>query len=294
MSAGECRRFARVFAEGLERRGMSLGELCKALAARGTPISLAALSYWRSGLRQPEQERSMRAVVAIEEILGLFPGELESLTSPGRRRMPRSDVFAVYPPNRRKAIRRLLGELGMASPFEEVIEREVTTKFDLDERGHGVRLTHISALEAIVSGARRFALVTAGESPNEAQPTFTALGGYRVGRVLRDDVSLVTVAEMLLDEELPFGETAVIEQQVDLDWGSDDNELCYWAWPRVKSATMWVRFHPDMVPVRCETFTRVDGVETAEAIAIHSNSVHRTISKFGPGTCGIRWFWDES
>lgn len=290
MSAVGGRRFADVLTEGLQRRGMSLVTLHNALAARGTPMSLAALSYWRAGLRQPEQEQSIRAVVAIEEILGLFPGELESLVSPGRRRMPRSDVFTVYPPDRREVMRRLLRELGMSTPYDEVIEREVTTKVDLDERGHGVRLTHISALESIVNGAGRFALMTAGDSPDEPPPKFTALAGYRVGRVLRDKKSMVTVAEMLLDEELPFGETTVVEQEVELDWS--DAEIAYWAWPRVKSATMWIRFHPDKVPARCETFTVVDGVEEAEAVSIYGNSVHRTVSSFGPGTFGVRWFWE--
>ncbi|MBB3043127.1 hypothetical protein [Nocardioides soli] len=293
MSAGGRRTFADVFAEALDQRAISLGGLRDELAARGTPVSLASLSYWRAGLRQPEQEQSMRAVTAIEEILGLFPGELESLASPGRRRrLPRSDPFAVYP-DRQQAMGRLLDELGMVNPYDEVIEREVTGKYDLDARGRAVRLTHISLVEAVVNGARRFALVTAGENPDEPPPTFTALGGYRLGRVLRDAASMVTVAEMLLDEELAVGETAILEQQVEIDAAEDDNELRYWAWPRLRSVSLWVRFHPDKVPARCEAFTVVDGREESEEVTTYGHSVHRTITGFGPGTVGLRWFWDD-
>ncbi|MFT4163875.1 MAG: hypothetical protein QM650_01375 [Microlunatus sp.] len=293
MSTARNRTFADAFAEALERRGMSLAALRTELAARGAPVSLAALSYWRSGNRQPEQERSLRAVVAIEEILGMFPGELESLTSSGRRRRwPRSDLFDIYP-NRRDTIIRLLDELGMSSPFEELVEREITTKFDLDERGCAIRFTHISVLEAVVPDARRLALVMAGENPDEPPLAFTALGGYRLGRVVRDQASMVTIAEMLLDEELPMGRTTIVEQQVELDGAEDDNELCYWAWPRVDSVSQWVRFHPDMVPEWCEAFTLVNGVEESEEIPIHGSSVHRTVTRFGPGTVGIRWFWGD-
>ena len=271
---------------------MSLAGLRDALAARGTPMSLAALSYWRSGMRQPEQEQSMRAVVAIEEILGMLPGELESLTWPGRRRLPRSDLFEVYP-DRQEVIVRLLGELGMSNPYEELVEREVTTKFDLDARGCAVRFTNISVLEAVVTGARRLALVMAGENPEESPLQFTALGGYHVGRVVRDHESMVTIAEMLLEEELLAGETAIVEQQVELDGAEDDNELRYWVWPKIDSASLWVRFHPDKVPVRCEAFTIVNGVEDCDEVPIHGSSVHRTVAKFGPGTVGLRWFWDD-
>ena len=223
----------------------------------------------------------------------MFPGELESLTSPGRRRRwPRTDLFDVYP-DRQEVIVRLLGELGMTNPYEEVVEREVTTKYDLDARGRAVRFTHISVLESIVPGARRLALVMVGENPDEPPLTFTALGGYDVGRVLRDETSMVTVAEMILDDELPVGETAIVEQQVELDGAEDDNELRYWAWPRVDSASLWVRFHPDMVPERCEAFTVVNGIEGSEEVPIRGNSVHRTVTRFGPGTVGLRWFWGQ-
>jgi hypothetical protein len=292
MSAGGRRTFADAFAEGLELREMSLGALREALAARGTPISLATLSYWRAGLRQPEQEPSMRAVVAIEEILGLFPGELESLTSPGRRRLPRSDPLAVNP-DRQEAVARLLGELGMSTPYDELIERDVTMKYDLDQRGRAFQMTKIAVVEAVVNGASRRPAVLSGETPDEPPLKFTSLGGQRIGRVISDQESMVTVAEMLLDEELAAGETAILEEQVELAAAEHDNELQYFAWPRVRSVTLWVRFHPDKVPPRCEAYTVVDGLEKAEEITTYGHSVNRTIAGFGPGTFGLRWFWDD-
>lgn len=287
------RTFAEAFAEGLERQGMSLGALRRELVARGAPVSLAALSYWRSGLRQPEQEQSMRAVVAIEQILGLFPGELESLAAPGRRRLPRSHPLDVYPADRREVISRLLGELGMTTPFDELIERDATLKYDLDDRGRAFRMTHIAVVEALVNGARRRPAVLVGENPDEEPLNFVSLGGHRIGRVVSDPQSMVTIAEMLLDEELASGATAVLEKVIAIDAAEDDNELLYWAWPRMRSVTLWVRFHPDLVPPRCQAFTVVDGVERAEEITTYGHSANHTVSGFGPGTVGLRWFWDD-
>lgn len=253
-------------------------------------MSLATLSYWRAGLRQPEHEQSMRALVAIEEILRLFPGELESLVPP-RRRRPRADPLDHYP-GEREVVRRLLAELGMTTPFDEVVDREITIKYDVDERGRSVRLTHISVVEAVIDGAARHAVVTLGEDPAEPPLRFTALGGYRQGRVVADPGSRVTVVEMLLERELAAGETAILEQQMDLDGSEDDNELVYWAQLRVKTASLWVRFHPAKVPSRCEAFSVVEGIERAEEIQMYGSSVTRTVSGFGPGTFGIRWFWE--
>ncbi len=292
MEADERRDFAEAFREGLNRRGMSLETLRDSLAVRGTPVSLAALSYWRSGKRRPARNGSLAAVASIEDILGMFPGDLESLTTPGRRRLPRTDPFSVYG-ERQDAMGRLLAMVGMRTPFDELIEREVTTKYDLDERGRAYRLTHLSVMEAVVNDAQRFALVTAGENPDEGTPTHTALGGYEVERVVHDPEAMVSVAEMILDAPLPAGGTTVLEQQVTIDAAEDDNELRYWAWPRLDSVALWIRFHPDKVPARCEAFTIVNGTEQSQEITSYGSTVHRTTTNFGPGTVGIRWHWDE-
>jgi len=181
----------------------------------------------------------------------------------------------------------------MTTPFDELIDRDFTMKYDLDAQGGPTRMTVFGVLEAVVNGARRRAAVLAGDTADEAPLTFSTLGGHHLGRVVRDHDSMVTVAEMVLDEELAAGETAIFEQQMELDGDKGDTEVRYWAWPRVRSACLWVRFHPDMVPTRCEAFTIVDGIEHSEEISTYGNNAHRTITGFGPGTFGLRWFWED-
>lgn len=61
--------FATRFSDALRERGMTLSELSKRLSGDGNPVSLATLSYWRSGGRQPG-EASIPIVDSIEGILG--------------------------------------------------------------------------------------------------------------------------------------------------------------------------------------------------------------------------------
>ncbi|WP_197320186.1 hypothetical protein [Saccharomonospora sp. NB11] len=66
--------------------GLSLDRIQVRLQERGVPVSVTALSYWQSGKRQPERQRSLRAVLALEEILDVPPGSLLSLLPPPRPR----------------------------------------------------------------------------------------------------------------------------------------------------------------------------------------------------------------
>ena len=93
--------FSFAFDRAHSDRAMSLSALHRVLSARGAGVSLATLSYWRSGQREPEQERSLRALAQVEEVLGLEPGALEALIE-GRRRRVAPDA-TVPPPRTRSA-----------------------------------------------------------------------------------------------------------------------------------------------------------------------------------------------
>src|SRR3954464_5678019 len=105
--------FPEAFAAALRRRGVSLAWLHERLIERGHPVSPAALSYWRSGRSQPERGTSRDALVEIEHLLRVTPGELLSRLGPSRRPGPRPaertlrDLFAENP-----GMERALGDLG--------------------------------------------------------------------------------------------------------------------------------------------------------------------------------------
>ena len=85
------------FADALRHRGVSLAWLHERLVDRGHPVSPAALSYWRSGRSQPERGTSRDALVEIERLLRVAPGDLPPARSvasagpaPGREDHPRA------------------------------------------------------------------------------------------------------------------------------------------------------------------------------------------------------------
>ncbi|WP_028656808.1 hypothetical protein [Nocardioides sp. J54] len=282
--------FGAAFRDALAARSMSLGALQRSLEARGTPVSLATLSYWRSGQREPEQEASLRALAQIEHILHLDPGALERLLEPRRRRVG-LDRLADFSEHHER-IRELLGEVGFNSPSDRLIDREVVLKYELGPDRAPVRSSYVLVVESIHPHADRRATVLTVR-PGAETPQVTPLGGYRLGRLRHDRERGIVVGEMILDRPLVAGETAMLEQEVTYATADpSDNSYLYWAVRRMTSVSIWVRFHPELVPARCEYYTVVDGVEHVTELETFGASVSRTVTGFGPGTLGIRWYWD--
>ena len=65
--------FADALRAAIDARGVSLVWLRDRLADLDNPVSVAALSYWRSGRRRPDSGESLAAVRAIETVLDLPP-----------------------------------------------------------------------------------------------------------------------------------------------------------------------------------------------------------------------------
>ncbi|KRB77396.1 hypothetical protein ASE01_11815 [Nocardioides sp. Root190] len=282
-------RFGSAFSEALTARSMSLGALHRSLEARGVRVSLATLSYWRSGQREPEQAGSLRALAEIEQILLLDPGALESLIERRRRRVG-DDVLADLSEDH-EAIRSMLAQLDFRSPSDRLVDREVTLKYEIGADGAPLRSTYVVVVESIQPQADRRASVLRIR-PGAEPPRITPLGGYHLGEVLHDRERGIVVGEMLLDRPLVVGETALLEQEVEYTTPDpDDNCYFYWAVRRMTSVSLWIRFHPELVPARCEHYTILDGEEQVEELETFGSSVSRTVNGFGPGTLGIRWHW---
>lgn len=74
--------FSDALSRSIERSGMTLEQIASALAEAGTPVSMATLSYWRSGRAAPRRAGSRKAVEQLEQLLGTGPGRLVSLLDP--------------------------------------------------------------------------------------------------------------------------------------------------------------------------------------------------------------------
>lgn len=80
--------FAAALRAAISERGVTLARLQSQLKDDGNPVSMATLSYWRSGDRQPEGAQSLSVVEGIEDRLGLHRGHLGSLLLPSARLGP--------------------------------------------------------------------------------------------------------------------------------------------------------------------------------------------------------------
>lgn len=282
--------FAQAFADALDSRSVSLGALQRSLAARGTRVGLATLSYWRSGQRQPERDGSIRALIEIEQILGLSPGDLESLLEDRRWRLPANALAGLTEDH--DIIGDMLAELDFRSPSDRLIDREVTVKYDVGRDGSPAACTYMVAVEGIQAEAQRRATVLTLR-PGARLPRITPLGGYRLGTILHDRERGIVVGEMLLDRPLLIGETVLLEQQVEyLEPDPEDTTYFYWAVRRMTAVNLWIRFHPDRLPVHCERYVRRDGVDQVEELHLAGSGVSLVTAPFGPGTVGVRWYWD--
>lgn len=61
---------------------------------------------------------------------------------------------------------------------------------------------------------------------------------------------------------------------------------------RLRAFTLWVRFHPDLLPVTVQSFTVKDGVHSEHQVRLGGASGAQLVLRdVGPGRAGIRWAW---
>jgi hypothetical protein len=284
--------FPDAFARALERRGVSLAWLHQRLVERGTPVSPATLSYWRSGTRQPERGASLDALAEIENLLDVASGSLTSLLGPSRRPGPRPgersarELLADTP-----GIRPALVELGFDGLFDELTEhlRHVTLDVDAEggARGFGIR----AAMQARHDGARRTPLFLTLDNTGHL-PTYVPMAGCLLGRTSLDKESGVYAVELLLDHALAKDEIGIYELRMEFPEPVTDTSFQHFAARRMAELLVWVRFDPARLPRRVERYVQTDDGEHVEEVTLGGGTgVHALGRGFGPGMLGVRWEW---
>jgi len=127
---GDDEDFAEALRAAIEKRGVTLQWLHDRLRGLGRPVSVATLSYWRSGRSRPEHQTSLDALELLEELLRLPPGHLESRLGPPRRGRPigPNSPLAQIDPRLRDA----LASIGYPEDFTGVREVSAHLTFDVD------------------------------------------------------------------------------------------------------------------------------------------------------------------
>jgi len=285
----------------IDHSGLTLERLRERLDRRGIHVSLASLSYWRLGRSRPERPDSLRAVNAIEGILGLPRHSLQSLLGPPR---PRGRWVT-----REAAGRRYGTMLEPAQSLAETVEALVGPSdsklraWHLDEAvvvdRHGV-LRQIRArqvVRAVADSPDRHIAVYCGEpGVDAAKIDITAVENCRLGRVRRHPHAPVIAAELLFDRALRTGQTHLLEHRVTVADGARAHEYRRAFRYPADSYLLSVRFNSRRLPVHCTGFLRhgetATPVSDDELIMGPGHLVHVTARDVQPGVVGVAWAWE--
>ncbi|MBH5333378.1 helix-turn-helix transcriptional regulator [Streptomyces pactum] len=290
--------FATVFRQALRRRGLSLERVRDHLRSHGISVSPATLSYWQSGRSQPEKAQSLRAVDALEPLLGLPAGTLRSLLGPRRPR-------GWAPPHDPVAVRGVYGEnsdvervLGAAFPhFNAGLRRLVvheTVNVNEERFIDETRVTTV--VRAVRSGAEHLTVIHSLDFPKAETIDLTVPYGPAPPVRFLPEVDCVA-ADIPLGRRLAVNETAVVEYTVRYS----ATGISYQHERRVptpqKAYLLHVRFHPRALPSNCwHYYRRQLGGEPQRRHRVGLDAFHTTHllpAKCVPGVYGIEWTWPD-
>jgi hypothetical protein len=277
--------FATAFSRALERRQVSMSALRDRLEARGYRVSLATLSYWRSGDRVPTRHDSIDALAEIEALLDVPAGSLEALARHERRHASSPAPFDAL------ALGNASGQVRGEQDVDRVLFHLVV---DVDR---AARLVTSNATQLFVAardgvtGVSMFVGPDADGVHNSSR--VEALSGCRIGTVEDREDGIRTVR---LEFERPCrtGDSVLTETRV-VDAGphvDDETDFGLVAEQRLEECLVWVRFRAGEVPRRCwAAYQEADVAEEWEVDLAGRTSVHHRQTAFGPGTLRIRWEW---
>ncbi|MFS0853564.1 hypothetical protein [Microbacterium sp. 179-I 3D4 NHS] len=274
---------------------MTLSWVQARLRARGNRVSLATLSYWRSGARRPEGAQSIAALVDIEELLGLPPGTLTGLLGSSHRTGPLGpNLFPLEQHVIERSVRDAFAALGAEYPDTS---RELTTHSVTDVDAHGnVCGTQIrSIVQSTIGTITAIPFLELTPGVRTPPPTFRVDSGGRRGALYSHPDGEVHGMLFELDAPLTAPQTAVVEWSV--SYPEDyppTRETGHAVARQCRELLIWTRFHPDAVPDWLEERVDTPHGMTAAPISLRGGtSVHLVRRAFGPGALVLRWGYGD-
>jgi len=275
--------FATTLDEAMRKRHLTLSELSDRLQARGHSVSLASLSYWRAGQREPIRRRSLEAVPEIEQLLNLPTGTLSNRLSLAPRG-PAPHAFDE-----------LVGH---------VLPEPLTGEVDVDRVlfhmvvDIGTRREVVRARITQVFVARRDDVdgitIFVGPDPEveDNDVVLRPLAGCSIDEV-RDTDGGIRATRLCFERPLRKAESVVIEYEAAVQGRLDlDTEYGLVAEQRLEEAMVWVRFSPDCLPSRAWVWFEEDGLRHDWPVDLDgATGIHYRQTTFGPGVLAARWEW---
>jgi len=279
--------FHDAFRAAVSARGLSLDRLRARLVRRDIPVAVSSLSDWQHGRRRPAGERSLTAVRALEQILGV-PREslVRLLDEPVRRGLDETHG----------ALGELLDQLpGSRARTVEILSGH--DKVTIDPRRRCASVWSRIAVRALTDGIDRYLVRYFGDPGCAIESVrVDAVENCRLSRVLRHPVG-VLVAELLFDEVLAAGQTWVFEKRVRDGTGQPSREHAHGFRQHGEQHLMEVRFDPAALPLDCHAFAQ-SGLDderrrTGDLVLTSHHAVHLFASGVSGGLLGIGWSWPD-
>ncbi|MCS3443168.1 hypothetical protein [Microbacterium phyllosphaerae] len=274
---------------------MTLARLHEQLRARGNSVSMATLSYWRSGARRPEGAQSMAALSDIEQLLHLEPGSLTALLGTTNRTGPLGpNQFPLDEQELEQAVKDAFAALGAEYPDTS---RELTTHSvtDVDADGNVSYSITRSIVQSTVGTVSSIPFLEMTPGVNTPAPIISAVAGGRIAARYSHPNGEVHGVLFELDVPLTAPSTSMVEWSVEYPPGyPPQRETGHAVARQCRELLVWTRFHPDALPDRIEERAETPaGIKTTELSLEGRNSVHQVRRAFGPGLLGVSWSYAD-
>ena len=289
------RPFATALREAIDARGVTLAWLHERLAARGASVSMATLSYWRSGARRPEGAQSLAAVAEIEELLHLEPDTLHAQLGSTQRTGPLGTAtFPFTVEQLEERVRAAFLAMGAAYP-DPTRELTVHSTSDIGPDGILSRQTTRLLVQATSGTVTAIPFVEISPGLPVPAPDFQVVTGGTIARLYSEPSDEVHGFLFELDNPITAPETALIEWSVEHPAGTPQtDETGHGVAMPSRELVVWTRFHPDAVPDWVEEVEETpDGVTITRHDLKGARSIHVVRRGFGPGGLAIRWGYGE-
>ena len=280
--------------------GLSLDRIRYRRRQYGTPLSLATLSSWQSGRRQPERAASIAALGRLEEIVGVPPGALAALVGPRRAR---GRMAYAEAPDLVEVYRGWDPIAGLLSEFDTGSD-DLLVRLSQYERltvgpDRRLRTLHSRALVRAATNDVRSAIVI-DQAADGSAPLIHPLRGCTLGAVRSRPEAGLTIAELRLPRPLNRGELLVMEYAVEFTppYPADRETSRRLRLP-MREHVIDVEFTRPALPARCVQFT-VSGTDDAAADAVETERVLTLDERdracamgvdLDPCVIGVRWEW---
>ncbi|KQR40114.1 hypothetical protein [Microbacterium sp. Leaf159] len=293
------RRYADVFAasfrDAINARGLTLARLHEQLRARGNSVSMATLSYWRSGARRPEGAQSMAALSDIEQLLHLEPGSLTALLGTTNRTGPLGpNQFPLDEQELEQAVKEAFAALGAEYPDTS---RELTTHSvtDVDADGNVSYSITRSIVQSTVGTVASIPFLEMTPGVSTPAPIIHAVAGGRIAARYSHPNGEVHGVLFELDVPLTAPSTSMVEWSVEYPPGyPPQRETGHAVARQCRELLVWTRFHPDALPDHIEERAETPAGTKSTVLSLEGrNSVHQVRRAFGPGLLGVSWTYAD-